>query len=80
MTKKELLVENFNLRHSLNTRVRFWTGAREGEGRFGYTWTKAQLLGGHTPVVYVHDSAGKNHGCVALTHIEVEPESAAAVA
>jgi hypothetical protein len=71
MTKKELLVENWNLKHPGEVRVRFWMGAREGEGRIGKTWSEAQLLSGHTPVVYVRDLDGKNHGAVALTHIEV---------
>jgi hypothetical protein len=70
MTKNELMVENWNLKtNSQPIEVRFWTGAREGEGRLGKTWTPAQMMSG-TAVVYIRDSQGKNVGAVALSHVE----------
>jgi hypothetical protein len=50
----------------IGTPVRYWTGYREGAGRLGRTRTTVQLLGGHTPVVWVEDEAS----CIAMTHIE----------
>lgn len=65
-TKNELMVENWNLRFpNPPVKVRFWKGAREGVPRLGEAWTEAQLLGGHTPVVYV-----RGHGAIALSHVE----------
>jgi hypothetical protein len=52
-------------------RVRFWTGLKEGDGVLGNTWSPAELLGGHTPVVYVRELSGKNRGAIALTHVEL---------
>ena len=65
-----LVIENWNLKHQIGQPVRFWTGPREGEGKTGKTWSEAQLLSGHTPVVFIRDETGKNIGCVALTHVE----------
>jgi hypothetical protein len=71
-SKKELIIENFNLRHEVGTPVRYWPGGRDGESREIVTTSEADLLGGHTPVVFVQDA-----GAIALTHIEViEPEAA----
>lgn len=47
--------------------VRYWVGARYGEGRIGKTRSSAFVLGGHTAVVQIADVPG----CVALTHVEV---------
>lgn len=66
-----LLVENFNLKYPVGVTVRFWTGVREGQGRTGKTWTDAMLASHGLPIVYIRDEAGKNVGCVALTHVEV---------
>jgi hypothetical protein len=71
MTKNELIVEIWNLKHPYPTPIRFWKGAREGEGVRGNTYSPADVLSGHTPVVYVRDLEGKNHGAIALTHVEV---------
>ena len=56
----------FNSCHPIGTRVRYWTGVREGDGRTSATRTKAQVLGGHTSVVWVDGQAG----CIALSHVE----------
>jgi hypothetical protein len=60
-------VAGFNAANPIGTPVRYWTGGREGEGRTGVTRTEAQVLSGHTPVVWV-----TGHGaCIALTHVQV---------
>lgn len=64
---KAKTVEMFNRNNPVGTPVRYWTGAIEGEGKTGKTRSEAQLLGGHTPVVWVDTHAA----CVALTHVMV---------
>lgn len=60
------VVAAFNAANPVGTPVRYWTGAREGEGRTSVTRTEAQVLSGHTPVVWV-----EGHGaCIALTHVQ----------
>jgi len=58
----------FEFRHLpvLDAPVRYWTGAREGDGQLGTTRTGAQVLGGHTAVLWVHEHSA----CIALTHIQ----------
>lgn len=71
----ELLVENWNLKHpEVPLRVRFWTGAREGEGRIGTAYTHATILSGHTPGIYIRDANDRNVGFVALSHVEAIDE------
>lgn len=60
-------VERFNQKWPVGTKVRYWTGLREGPGKEGKTSTDAELLGGHTAVVWIEGASG----CVALTHVEV---------
>lgn len=57
---------DFNDTHPIGTPVRYWKGAREGDGRTARTRTAAQLLGGHTAVVWLDGVSG----CIALTHVE----------
>lgn len=46
--------------------VRYWTGDRTGPGKPGTVKHAAQVLGGHTAVLWVEE-----HGaCIALTHVE----------
>ena len=59
-------VARFNRDHPIGTPVRFWPGVRSGEGRPSRTRSQAQILSGHTPVVWVEGYAG----CIALTHVE----------
>lgn len=61
------LVEHFNGENEVGTAVRFWTGLREGPGEESKTRSEAQLLSGHTAVVWVED----HPACIALSHIEV---------
>jgi hypothetical protein len=59
-------VTRFNVHNAIGTPVRYWMGVREGDGKTSFTRTEAQLLSGHTPVVWVHGQAS----CIALTHVE----------
>ena len=58
---------DFNGRVPIGTPVRYWTGPRTGPGVESKTRTEAQLLGGHTPVVWVEGCVA----CIALSHVEV---------
>jgi hypothetical protein len=59
--------EQWNERHRVGVRVRYWKGAHEGDpSGEAPTRTPAQMLGGHTPVVWVEGEPA----CIALTHIE----------
>ncbi len=60
-------VEIFNERHPVGTPVRFWPGVKVGEGILSKVRAQAEILSGHTPVVWVEGCAG----CIALTHIEI---------
>lgn len=68
---KKLLrqVSDWNSKHKIGTRVRYWPGMREGEGRIGTTKTEASILGGHTAGVYL-----SARGFVALSHVKVLAE------
>lgn len=59
-------VRNFNARYLVGTPVRYWPGAREGDGRKSVTRTPAWLVGGHTPCVSVDGYPGG----IALTHVK----------
>jgi len=67
---KSEAVRHWNGNYPAGTAIRFWTGKREGEGRTGRTYSAAERLGGHTPVVYVRDDEGRNCGAIALSHVE----------
>lgn len=63
-------VDDFNSLYGVGTWVRYWTGTRQDPARDGQTRSKAELLGGHTPVVWV-----TGHGaCIALTHVDAIPD------
>lgn len=61
-------VEKWNKNHPIGTLVRYWrgelSGAPSGTGR---TRSLAEVLGGHTAVVWIEGC----RGCVALSHVEV---------
>ncbi|WP_232676708.1 DUF1643 domain-containing protein [Nocardioides sp. R-C-SC26] len=61
----EAAAAEFNAKHPVGTRVRYWPGAREGEGIVSTTRTTAWVVGGQ-PVVSVLGYAGG----IALTHIQ----------
>lgn len=62
------VVDAWNERHSVGTPVRYWTFIREGDGKLSKTRSEAQLLSGHTAVVWVDGEPG----CIALSHVEAE--------
>jgi len=65
--EQERRVQEFNAQHPIGTPVRYWTGVRgDGPGRCSRTRTAAQLLQGHTAVVWMQGEGS----CVALTHVE----------
>ncbi|MGY5634148.1 hypothetical protein ACW7N6_38045 [Streptomyces sp. UC1A3] len=59
-------VAAWNRRYPEGTPVRYWTGAREGEGAVGETRSAASVLEGHTAVVWVTGHSA----CVALSHVQ----------
>ena len=61
-------VRQWNLYHPVGTEVRYWTMARRGEpsGK-SKTRSAAELLGGHTAVVWITGLTD----CVALSHVDV---------
>lgn len=63
-------VEAFNQTYPIGTGVRYWAGLKVGEGKRSTTRSQAQLLGGHTAVVWVKGEAG----CIALSHVLVLPK------
>lgn len=69
-TQLARVVDDFNARAPIGTRVRYWTGARRGPGAIGETRSPAQLLGDHTPVVWITGARGG----IALSHVVIEPE------
>lgn len=62
----EQLAAAFNDRHPVGTVVHYWTGARSGPGVRSTTRTEAQVLGGHTAVVWVTGEAA----CINLSHVQ----------
>jgi hypothetical protein len=79
LLREENAVLKWDAAHKAGTRVRFWTGPREGEGKTGIAYTEAQLMASGTAVVYIRDDNGKNIGCVSLTHVEPLAEAKAGV-
>jgi hypothetical protein len=59
-------VARWNAAYPVDTPVRYWSGVREGEGVVSRTRTLAEVLGGHTAVVWLEAGGG----AVALTHVE----------
>ena len=53
------------------TRVRFWSGVREGEGRLGTIKYDGVYEIGGTASVYVRSDDGKYSASVAISHVEV---------
>lgn len=56
----------WNSAHPVGTRVVYWPGLRKGKGVTSSTRTPAQVLGGHTAVVWLEGRGD----CIALTHVE----------
>jgi hypothetical protein len=64
-------VEAFNKRNTIGTAVRYWAGVREGEGTPSRTCAEATVMGACRAVVWVDGHSG----CIALSHVEIEPEA-----
>lgn len=63
----EDVVREFNARYPIGTPVLYWTGFREGQASgSGRTKTAAEVLSGHTPVVWIDGY----RSCVALSHVQ----------
>ncbi|TMR92587.1 hypothetical protein EJK15_44015 [Nonomuraea basaltis] len=64
------LVEEWNAAYPVGQPVCYWTGFRDGplagEPKFSRTRARAQVLGGHTAVVWM-DGEGS---CIALSHVD----------
>lgn len=65
--KPQKQADAFNKKNPVGTPVQYWTGVKEGPGKTGATRSEAQVLGGHTAVVWITGCVG----CVALSHVEV---------
>lgn len=57
--------DDFNIRYQVGQSIKFWTGPREGnpthEGAIRFP---AEVMGGHTPVVWVEGKGG-----IALSYV-----------
>lgn len=53
------------------TRVRFWSGLREGEGRLGTIKYDGVYEIGGTASVYIRSDDGKLSSAVAISHVEI---------
>lgn len=60
------VVKNWNRDNPVGTPVRYWPGVREGDGKPATTRKPAQLIGGHTAVVWVTGETS----FIRLTHVE----------
>jgi len=57
--------DDFNARYLVGQKIKFWTGPREGNPTHdGVIRFPAEVMGGHTPVVYV-----ASKGSIALSHV-----------
>lgn len=68
LAKMQAQCEAFNAKHAVGDTIRVWSGPIEGEPTAVEIRYPAQVLGGHTPVVYV--TGGQ--GCIALSHVARE--------
>lgn len=62
-------VADFNARYPVGTMVKYWRGVvgDDEHGGVGATRTKAEVLSGHTAVIWIEGCSG----CVALSHVVV---------
>jgi hypothetical protein len=61
------ICDEFNRLYPVGTLCRYWTGERDGEGKTAHTRSVAEVLSGHTAVVWLKGVTG----CVSLTHVQV---------
>ena len=69
----EALCHKWNQRFPVGTRVRYWTGPRDGRGKVSTTRSEAQVLGGHSAAIWVEGESS----CIALSHVEPLPAGVA---
>lgn len=65
MTALKRIADEWNQAHPIGTPVTYWTGVREGNGRYAITRSEARIVGGQ-PVVWVTGESS----CIALTHVD----------
>lgn len=63
---QQKVVDAWNANHDVGELVKYWTFTREGEGKLARTRSRAEVLSGHTAVVWLEGV----RGCVALSHVE----------
>lgn len=66
MTALERIADEWNQAHPIGTPVTYWTGLREGNGKYAITRSEAQVFGGHTPGLWVTGESS----WIALTHVD----------
>lgn len=65
----EVEAQRWNAANPVGTRVRYWTGLREGPGAESKTRSEARALSPDHASVWVEGQAS----CIALSHVEVLP-------
>jgi hypothetical protein len=67
MESAQSTADRFNVCYPVRTRVRYWKGAggKHQPSRMTRTVTRASVLSGHTPVVWVEGETG----CISLTQV-----------
>lgn len=66
-----LAADLWNAQHAVGTPVHYWPMTVQEEPRTGRTRSTAQVLGGHTAVVWVEGCAG----AISLSHVEALPQA-----
>lgn len=69
---QQKVVDAFNKLHPVGTLVSYWRGLKTGDpSGTGKTKYAAQLLSGHTAVVWIEGCSG----CISLSHVEVRRDA-----
>ena len=63
---EQRIADRWNANHPVGTPVRYWTMVREGAGKVSKTRSLAEVLSGHTAVVWIEGVSG----CVDLSHVD----------
>lgn len=61
----------WNEKYPVGIAVLYWRGAKQGPGKQSSTKSQAEVLGGHTAVIWVEGEPG----CIALSHVNVMGET-----
>lgn len=62
-------VDAFNAKHAVGDTITVFTGPIGENPKTAQVRYPAEIMGGHTPVVYV---TGEAHGAIALTHVRAQ--------